>query len=501
MEWLSGLDWQLVTGIALLVLAFLLLLGVVVYPRLWILPGVRSLDVELGGKTRGQAASVLQENWQARTIRLAAQGLRDGRTTWEVEPAQLGLTLDVEATVQAAFARGRTWDKLWSRIKRQQFLDVPPVLEFGPAAAREMLDTLRPQIDVSPVNTSLRFADGRVQATEPRAGRSLDAIQTLAGLQERPLDVIALRRLDLVVYPVPPLAIDVSDTLAHANEWLANTLSIVAYDPVTDDTLVHTVAPDQWTEWVSLDVDPVDPTRVRWTFDRLAAQAALDAWEASLGANRAIEDERALSAVEGAIMEAGWNVRLRVYHTPSQYVVEFGETLSSISREVGIPYPWIEQANPGVSDSLSVGQVLAIPSPDVLLPLPVIENKRIVISLSGQWMWAYENGALLWEWPVSTGIPSSPTAPGVFQVQSHDPNAYAASWDLWMPYFIGIYRPVPTSNFMNGFHGFPTRDGASLLWTGDLGRPVTFGCILLGHTSAPALYQWAEEGVIVEIRK
>jgi lipoprotein-anchoring transpeptidase ErfK/SrfK len=87
----------------------------------------------------------------------------------------------------------------------------------------------------------------------------------------------------------------------------------------------------------------------------------------------------------------------------------------------------------------------------------------------------------------------------VFQVQSHEGNAYAASWDLWMPYFLGIYRPVPTSDFMNGFHGFPTRDGTNLLWTGNLGHPVTYGCILLSTQNAAALYEWAEEGVVVEI--
>jgi hypothetical protein len=88
----------------------------------------------------------------------------------------------------------------------------------------------------------------------------------------------------------------------------------------------------------------------------------------------------------------------------------------------------------------------------------------------------------------------------VFQVQSHDSNAYAASWDLWMPYFIGIYRPVPTAAFMNGFHGFPTRDGTSLLWTGNLGYPVTYGCILLSTYNASVLYDWADAGVVVEIR-
>jgi lipoprotein-anchoring transpeptidase ErfK/SrfK len=144
---------------------------------------------------------------------------------------------------------------------------------------------------------------------------------------------------------------------------------------------------------------------------------------------------------------------------------------------------------------------LTIPSPDVLLPLPVVKNKRIVVSLSEQKMWVYETGAVKWEWPVSTGIPSSPTTPGVFQVQTHEPNAYASNWNLWMPNFMGIYRPVPSSDFMNGFHGFPTRNGSILLWTDDLGHPVTYGCILLSSDNAATLYNWAEVGVVVEMRR
>jgi len=190
---------------------------------------------------------------------------------------------------------------------------------------------------------------------------------------------------------------------------------------------------------------------------------------------------------------------LRVYHQPRQHVVQSGETLSSIGRDYGIPYPWIQQANPGL-ETLSVGQAITIPSVDEMVPLPVVEGKRIVVSMAQQRAWVYENGAVKWEWPVSTGIADSPTAPGIFQIQSHEPNAYAGNWDLWMPQFMGIYRPVPTSDFMNGFHGFPTRGGSQLLWTGDLGRPVTYGCILLDSGNAELLYDWAEAGVVVEIQ-
>ena len=190
---------------------------------------------------------------------------------------------------------------------------------------------------------------------------------------------------------------------------------------------------------------------------------------------------------------------MRVYHAPRQHTVQLGETLASIARSYGFPYPWLQEANPGV-EALRPGQVIHIPSPDVLLPLPVVPGKRIVVSMSQQQMWAYQWGDLLWAWTVSTGIESSPTSPGVFQIQSHEMNAYAASWDLWMPYFMGIYRPVPASGFMNGFHGFPTRDGTNLLWTGNLGYPVTYGCILVSTQNAAVLYEWAEEGVVVEIR-
>jgi LysM repeat protein len=193
-------------------------------------------------------------------------------------------------------------------------------------------------------------------------------------------------------------------------------------------------------------------------------------------------------------------VNVRIFHPERRHIVQAGETLASIGWNYGVPYPWIQQANPGLGDALSVGQSLVVPSPDEFLPLPVVENKRIVISLSDQKVWVYENGGLKWEWLVSTGISSSPTSPGIFQIQSHETNAYAGNWDLWMPSFMGIYRPVPTSDFMNGFHGFPTRNGHELLWTGDLGHEVTYGCVLLSSENADLLFNWAEEGVVVEIQ-
>jgi lipoprotein-anchoring transpeptidase ErfK/SrfK len=256
-----------------------------------------------------------------------------------------------------------------------------------------------------------------------------------------------------------------------------------------------------WGTWLTLETSGAPGlSPVQWRVDRSRVAAYVQGQNEALGNGRYFDVDATTNTLAEAIENERQEVRLRVFHHARQHVVQSGETLSSIAFDYGIPYPWIQQANPSLGDNLSVGQTITIPSPDELLPLPVVENKRIVVSLNEQRMWVYENGALKWEWVVSTGIDSSPTAPGVFQVQSHEPNAYASVWDLWMPQFMGIYRPVPTSDFMNGFHGFPTRNGTNLLWTNSLGRKVTYGCILVSNDNIALLYDWAEEGVIVEVR-
>ena len=158
----------------------------------------------------------------------------------------------------------------------------------------------------------------------------------------------------------------------------------------------------------------------------------------------------------------------------------------------------ILRANPDVDpDALLIGAELVVPSKDELLPIPIIPNKRIVLSINKQRMWIYENGERIRTFVISTGIDRSPTQPGVFQVQSHKKNAYASVWDLHMPHFLGVYEAWP--GFMNGIHGLPTLSSGQRLWANILGRPASYGCIILDLGAAKWLYEWAEEGVIVEI--
>ncbi|HDQ35216.1 MAG TPA: murein L,D-transpeptidase, partial [Chloroflexi bacterium] len=155
-------------------------------------------------------------------------------------------------------------------------------------------------------------------------------------------------------------------------------------------------------------------------------------------------------------------------------------------------------ANPQIDyDRLSVGQTLIIPSQDLLTPYMPILDRRIVISIAEQRLRVYENGALLYDWPTSTGMADSPTLRGVFQIVSKEENAYASQWDLWMPYFMAIYPAGGT--VYNGIHELPILQNGQRLWEGNLGRPASFGCIILGIPQAETLFRWADIGVIVAI--
>ncbi|MCB0210638.1 MAG: L,D-transpeptidase family protein [Anaerolineae bacterium] len=489
-----SLGWIIAVLLALIVM---LITGAVLFYRSDVItPGVHVAGINIGGRSMAEAAALLREQSQKGGIVLTADGFEQAFV-----PEALGIRLDAEATVKLAYQQSRSPDMLRQFIDNRGRIDLEPTWQFDPLPARQALEAVAPNFAVEPIDADIQMLDGRVVAVPAVSGQALDIDATMNTLTSDPLKALDDGRLPLTLKIVYADLTDVSQPVAEANKFLAHTIDIPAYDPLSDETLSLQLEPEQWQSWVSIALNKENSAKFDWSIDADKAAATLAEPLAALGSERYLKSDEALDAVTKAITEQRWTTdELRIFHHDQQHTVQYGETLSSIGYDYGIPYPWIEQANPGVN-SLSPGQKIVIPSRDGLLPLPVVKEKRLVVSLSEQKLWAYEKGDLKWEWPVSTGIASSPTAPGIFQVQSHEPNAYAASWNLWMPDFIGIYRPVPTADFMNGFHGFPSRNGTTLLWTDDLGHRVTYGCILVDSKNSRELFDWADEGVVVEIKK
>jgi lipoprotein-anchoring transpeptidase ErfK/SrfK len=123
-------------------------------------------------------------------------------------------------------------------------------------------------------------------------------------------------------------------------------------------------------------------------------------------------------------------------------------------------------------------------------------EKDIIVSISQQHLSAYENGQLVYSFIASTGIGNS-TRVGTFHVLDKIPNAYGANWDIWMPNWLGIYW---SGSLENGIHALPILPDGNRLWSGYLGSPISFGCVVLNVDDALQLYNWADIGAQVEIQ-
>lgn len=135
--------------------------------------------------------------------------------------------------------------------------------------------------------------------------------------------------------------------------------------------------------------------------------------------------------------------------------------------------------------------------PAVPIPSVPIQDRLILVGIAEQRMHVYEGDKLVYDFIVSTGEPGRPTAIGEFEILNKIDVAYASTWNLDMPNWLGIYWAGP---LQNGIHSLPTvKHTGQTLWDGYLGQRVSYGCVILGHEESATLYEWAEVGTKVKI--
>jgi LysM repeat protein len=182
--------------------------------------------------------------------------------------------------------------------------------------------------------------------------------------------------------------------------------------------------------------------------------------------------------------------------TSDTHIVGAGESLGEIAARFDTTVTALARLN-GIANPSAIytGQVLRL-SESAPVPPPG-GTKRIVIDLSEQHLYAYQGERLVYSFVASSGAAPSYTRVGEFRVQSKIPKAYGATWNIWMPHWLGIYWAGSTEN---GIHALPILSNGQTLWAGYLGRPVSYGCIVLGTYEAQQLYNWAEIGTPVSIK-
>jgi len=148
-----------------------------------------------------------------------------------------------------------------------------------------------------------------------------------------------------------------------------------------------------------------------------------------------------------------------------------------------------------------------IPSPDVAAPTQ--QGQVILVSRRQQWLWAYEDGWLVFATPVSTGQPDLPTPIGVYHVMRKQTNTtFYSPWPKGSPYY---YPPLHINYALlfraGGFyiHDAPWRyefgPGTNLPLQLPDGTTQTgsHGCVDVPTSAGAWLYQWARVGAVVAI--
>ncbi|MFN8375781.1 MAG: L,D-transpeptidase family protein [Anaerolineae bacterium] len=483
--------WQVaavVFGVLFLMFAGTHLLGGRTFPNVW------SLDANIGGMNEDEALTVLNNAWASERIALVVEG----ETVLSASPADIGLLLDPRATFEQARSVGLSGIPLGYNIT--------PVVTVDYVTAQNYFLNLTNQVEIAPSNAGYTWQGAELVGVAGSTGRALDVTLTLQNLQQDPAGVVERRRFDLQMAVLPPDTTDPSPFLETARSFASRNVVIHGYDPFRDESVDWTTTPEEQARW--LEATGAGLVVREDVFTRFIDSLNNTLNPAGSTDVRYIEVNEARDLVSSAINGGASDVTLRIRYQRATYEVVGGDTGYGIGRRTGIPYNLIAEQNSGRDmNQLFRGDTIYLPSRDVTLPIMPVANKRIIVNLETQSLIAYENGVPVFNWLISSGMDTAPTYPGVFQIQSHNDVALGSSYTLcssdlscgqWeMYWFMGIYEVVP--GLMNGFHGGVLLPNGAYLGGGNVGAKYTFGCIMSQNENAEELYDWAQDGTVVEI--
>ncbi|HEU0002703.1 MAG TPA: L,D-transpeptidase family protein [Ktedonobacteraceae bacterium] len=153
----------------------------------------------------------------------------------------------------------------------------------------------------------------------------------------------------------------------------------------------------------------------------------------------------------------------------------------------------------------------AVPVKPGVPSAPSPAGKAILVSLSQQWLYAYEDGKLVFDHAVETGRPELPTPAGTFSVIEKMRNVmFTSPWEEGSPFY---YEPTHVNHALlfkeGGFflHDAPWHEqfgpGSNEPHQLPDGRWETgsHGCVGMPLADAERLYAWASVGTPIMIRR
>ncbi len=453
-----------------LALLMLLQLGLSAVMAGRIMPGVSVAGMNIGGKTRPEAAMLLKTRVAGSKAQLEIKGTR-----YVVAADQIGMTFDVERTLDTAFSVGRDQPLLplqvWSAYHHSQ---LPYSYRLASQANQPFVTKLVAAHGQPPRDAAITIKNG-VPIVEPDAsGLSLDAqsIRQAAATQ-----LAGLSNLSVSLQPKVQTARIRTPNVGPAVEAAKALLATPVTITYGDKTFKPTAA--QMGEWIS--------------FQKTAESEAP-------GLVPTVNNDgikHYLQSVAVTINLNPVNRKLNVQNGDSQEI-QAGQDGLQLDQD---------SLTQVIAGAVKAKQPLVAAAPTKKVPFKTEYNrtvsldygKYIEVNLSQQHLWVYQDHTVIYDSPLTSGATGAgfPTVTGLFSIQAkqlnRNLNGYAIGYNYnvfvkyWMPFY-GNYG-LHDASWRSSFGGQDYYYGGS------------HGCVNLPEATAAFLYDWSSVGTPVWIHQ
>lgn len=435
------------------------------------LPGSSVSGQGVSGLSRAQLASALKD--RADKVKLT---ITTGEGTQTASLADLGVAVDVDATVDKVFAPNASWSSYARALVTERPVDA--VVTVDDAALSSYVAGLVAKEGSPAVNAAVQRAEGSTSftVTPAVAGTTIDP----ASLQ----DVVkgAARTLTSATATTKFVTLEagVSTEAAQAVADKANAI-VNAPFAITAGAKTFEASAEEKAAWVQIPVDngtPTDPT-----LDRDAVAAWVNGKADSLKV-KAVNGVRNVSAATGEVLRVTTKAKDGSEVTNGTAVAEAavaalagGQAYAGAFDVKAIPATWTERKVAAGAENLAY---------------PAAEGEKWVdVNLSNHTMTAYEGGrAVIGPVAMVNGAAATPTVTGTYKIyakyakqtmrgENADGTNYEAPDVPWVAYFHRGYA----------LHGAP--------WRSSFGYTGSHGCVNLPVSTAGQVYNWAPMGTVV----
>jgi vancomycin resistance protein YoaR len=209
-----------------------------------VFPGVSVYGLDLSGLSAAEAAYRLNDGFYYP---------RDGRITftyegksWVATPADLGLGLDLMATINDAYAIGRAGDSLGNLEKQMQArfsgVAVAPVLQFDFGRAMAYLQRIGAEVERPAMEAKLVLNGLEVTAIPGQMGKELN-MSTMLQLVAAPIGNLADAEIPLQMTEYPPDVMDASSQADAARALLSQDFILSIGEPAAGDPAPLVLSP------------------------------------------------------------------------------------------------------------------------------------------------------------------------------------------------------------------------------------------------------------------